>query len=311
MAHVFDTMPVTFDAAENDPIFSDRSAYVDQLGFEPGQVDVPVGVLGNGDDIGDRFAPRQFVGVMLERPDEDDRALAARDVLRQVEPVVEVGGEPQVHDPDQLVDRAGGTGSAEDDAGLVVAADRVADDLAGVLAQPRGLQAGAGRLGVGVGVAGEDLVADEVLDEAQRPTRRRVVGVGDPVRAVRAVHHLIVADDRFADPAEQRCLSRIEHVINLSPRSCASLRRRGSRRADGGGMSQQFGASCHPPGFALVCLTHGPGGNAGDRCRWRAAPPGRPCVLPAAIRSRTLAGGGRLVRVGGRERSGGGRARIG
>ena len=28
MAHVFDTMPVTFDAAENDPIFSDRSAYV-------------------------------------------------------------------------------------------------------------------------------------------------------------------------------------------------------------------------------------------------------------------------------------------
>ena len=153
---------------------------------------------------------------MLERPHEDDRAVAARNVLRQVEPVVEVGGEPQAHDPDQLVDGAGGTGSAEDDAGLVVAADRVADDLAGVLTEPRGLQAGAGRLGVGVGVAGEDLFADEVLDEAQRPSRRRVVGIRDPVRAVRAVHHLVVTDHGFADPAEQRCLGRLDHEFTLS-----------------------------------------------------------------------------------------------
>ena len=51
---------------------------------------------------------------------------------------------------------------------------------AGVLAQPRGLQAGAAGLGVGVGVARQHLVADEVLDERQRPARRGVVGVGDP-----------------------------------------------------------------------------------------------------------------------------------
>ena len=170
MAHVFDTMPVTFDAAENDPIFSDRVGVGRQLGFELPQVDVPVRIFRNRDHVGDRFAPRQLVGVVLERSDEDDRTVTARDVLRQIEPFVEIGGEPQVHDPDQLVDGTGRTGSAEDDAGLIVASDGVADDLSGVFAQPRGLQAGAGRLGVGVGVAGEDLLADEVLDEAQRPS---------------------------------------------------------------------------------------------------------------------------------------------
>ena len=75
MAHVLDTMPVTFDAAENEPIFTGRSAYRDELRFEPCQVDVSVGVFGNRDDIGDRLAPRQLVGVVLERTDEDDRPL--------------------------------------------------------------------------------------------------------------------------------------------------------------------------------------------------------------------------------------------
>ena len=42
---------------------------------------------------------------------------------------------------------------------------RVADDPPRVLAQPGGLQSGAARLGVGVGVGREHLVADEVLDE--------------------------------------------------------------------------------------------------------------------------------------------------
>ena len=37
-----------------------------------------------------------------------------------------------------------------------------------VLAQPRGLQAGAAGLGVRVGVERQHLVADEVLDEGQR-----------------------------------------------------------------------------------------------------------------------------------------------
>ena len=41
-----------------------------------------------------------------------------------------------------------------------------------VLAQPGGLQPGAARLGVGVGVARQHLVADEVLQEPERPPAR-------------------------------------------------------------------------------------------------------------------------------------------
>ena len=77
---------------------------------------------------------------------------------------------------------------------------------AGVLAQPGGLQAGAAGLGVGVGVARQHLVADEVLDEGQRAPGRGVVGVGDPARAVGPVHDLVVADDGLADAAQQRRL---------------------------------------------------------------------------------------------------------
>ena len=132
-----------------------------------------VGVLGDDDDVGDRLAPRQLVGVVLERADEHHRPLPGGICCGQVVPVVEVGGEPQVHDADQLVDRAGRARAAEDHARLVVAADGVVDDLARVLAEARRLQAGARRLGVRVGVARQDLVADEVLDEARAtgPTR--------------------------------------------------------------------------------------------------------------------------------------------
>ena len=80
MAQVLETMPVTFDAAENDPIFSGRSAWRDELGLERGEVDVAVGVLGDDDDVGDRLAPRQLVRVVLERADEDHRSLFGGDV---------------------------------------------------------------------------------------------------------------------------------------------------------------------------------------------------------------------------------------
>ncbi len=47
----------------------------DELGLERREVDMAVRVLGDDDDVGDRLAPRQLVRVVLERPDEDDRAL--------------------------------------------------------------------------------------------------------------------------------------------------------------------------------------------------------------------------------------------
>ena len=93
---------------------------------------------------------------------------------------------------------------AEDHHGVVVAVDRAVDLGAGVLAQPGGLQPGAAALGVGVGVAGEHLVADEVLDEAEGAAAGGVVGVGHPARAERPVHQLVVADHRLPDPPQDR-----------------------------------------------------------------------------------------------------------
>jgi hypothetical protein len=56
---------------------------------------VPVGVLADGDDVGDRLAPGQLVGVVLEGADEDDRPLSRRDLLAQVVAVVEVARDAQ------------------------------------------------------------------------------------------------------------------------------------------------------------------------------------------------------------------------
>ena len=46
-----------------------------QLGVEVGEVDPPVRVLADGDDVGARLPPRQLVRVMLVRADEHDRPL--------------------------------------------------------------------------------------------------------------------------------------------------------------------------------------------------------------------------------------------
>ena len=81
--------------------------------------------------------------------------------------------------------------------------DATGDDLPGLLPEPGGLQAGARRLGVGVGVEGEDGRADVVLDEAEGPTRGGVVGVDHRSGAEGAVDHLVVADHRAADEGDQ------------------------------------------------------------------------------------------------------------
>ena len=89
---------MTFDAAEKLPTFSGRSRVADELGLEVGEVDPPVGVLADRDDVGARLPPRQLVGVVLVGADEHDRP-------RGVE----------VEQPDELVDRARRAGAAEDD----------------------------------------------------------------------------------------------------------------------------------------------------------------------------------------------------
>jgi hypothetical protein len=175
-----------------------------ELPFQVGQVDVAVGVLPDDHHLGDGFPPGQLVGMVLIRADERHRPLACRDMPGELVGVVQAGGDAQLEDSDELVHRGGRPGAAEDDQVIFCAADRVMDDLPGLLTQPGRLQARARALGVGVGVAGQDLGSDEVLDERQRPARGGVVGVDDPPGPVRPVHHLAVADDRRPDPLDQR-----------------------------------------------------------------------------------------------------------
>jgi hypothetical protein len=132
-----------------------------QLGLQVGQVELAVGVLADGHHVGGRLAPGQEVAVVLERPHQDQRPWAGR-------------GRPlaELQQAGQLGHRRRGPGPGEDDQVLVGAADGLVDHLAGLLAQPGGVAAGARALGVGVGVPGQDLVADGVLDEVEGPARR-------------------------------------------------------------------------------------------------------------------------------------------
>ena len=207
-------------------------------------VDAAVGVLPDHHDVGDRLPPRDLVGVVLVGAEEHHRPLRRRDVLGQRVLVVEHRRHPQPEHADQLGDRTGAARPGEDHHAVVAATDRLPDDLAGLLAQPRRLQPGAAGLGVGVGVARQHLVADEVLDEGERAPGRRVVGVRHPAAPVRRLHHVVVADHGVADQPQQRlCVSRTwSHAttIGLGPRlrSCdlhppgvSSSRKRIERRA--------------------------------------------------------------------------------
>ena len=203
MPAVSETMPVTLDAAEKVPILSGRSAYFSSWVAQLVEVHSPVDVLVDDHHVGDGLPPRDLVGVVLVGPEEHHRSLGRRDVVGEVMGVVEGRRDPEPEHPDQLRDRAGAAGPREEHHRVVARADRLADDLPGLLAQPRGLQAGAAGLGVGVGVAGQHLVADEVLDERQRPPARRVVGVRHPPHAVRRLHQLVVTDHGVADQPQQ------------------------------------------------------------------------------------------------------------
>ncbi len=152
-------MPVTFDAAENDPISWGRSRWRSSSASSCVEIDVAVGVLVDRDHVGDRLAPRQLVRVVLVGADEDDGPLVGRDLVAEMEAVVEVRRDPQAEDADQLGDRAGRAAAAEEHGVLVGRPDARGDDLAGVLAEPGGLEARAGRLGVGVGVERQDDLA--------------------------------------------------------------------------------------------------------------------------------------------------------
>ena len=217
MARVSDRIPVTFEAAEKDPIRNGRLSVSFERGLEPGQVDPPVAILADRDHVGDRLAPRQLVAVVLVRPDEHDRPLALRDSCLEPIPLVERRRNPQLQDADEEVDRAGHPRARKDHRVIVgVAAHRVTDDRPRVLAKSAGLEARSGRLGVRVGVQGQDGFAQIVLDERQGSTGGRVVRVDDPTDPERSRNGLVVADDRGAD--------QLDHGFGIRPASMLGVR---------------------------------------------------------------------------------------
>ena len=135
--------PVTFEAAENEPIFSGRLTNSMSAASSRRDVDPAVPVLRDHDEVGQRLAPRQLIAVVLIGPDEHDRALGHRDRGTQVIAVIEVGRQPDLEAVDQLVDRAGRPRAGEqDDVVGAVRADGISDAPAGILTELRRLPAG-------------------------------------------------------------------------------------------------------------------------------------------------------------------------
>ena len=213
----------------------------DQFALEEREVDHAVGIFVDGHDVGDGFAPRELVGVVLVRADEHHGPLVRRDLRAQVIAGVEVRREAQVEDVDELVDRARRARAREDYAVLVGAADRAADRRARLLAEAARLHAGAARLGVRVRVERHHLATDEVLDERERASGRRVVRVRHAARAVGPVDDAVVADDRRADLVVEALRGRVVvarrvwlgrggrrcvHGFSRGPRGCARRARR-------------------------------------------------------------------------------------
>ncbi len=65
-----------------------------EFGSKVVEIDVTIGRLCDGDDIGNRLAPWQLVGVMLERTDEDHRSLVGRNGVGHVPTVIEIRRDP-------------------------------------------------------------------------------------------------------------------------------------------------------------------------------------------------------------------------
>ena len=139
----------------------------DKCCLERLQVDMTVGVFRDHDDVSNRLPPRQFVRVVLERTDEHHRPLTGGNGIDQMVSVVETRRDVDTEHADHEVDRTGGAVAGKDHRMFVGGSDAASNDAAGVLTEPCGLQSGARRLRVGVGIEREDLIPDEVLDELQ------------------------------------------------------------------------------------------------------------------------------------------------
>ena len=176
-----------------------------QLGREVREVDPPVVVLADRDDVGAGLAPGQLVRVVLVGPDEDDGPLRAWAI--------------EVEHPDELVDRGRAARTAEHDDVVRGPVDarwtvRRASSRSAVVCRPV-----ADASVCVLAYRGRTRVADRVLDERQRATGGGGVGVDQPARAERPVDDHVVADHRAADPLDQwlRLVSAPEHRGRTGP----------------------------------------------------------------------------------------------
>jgi len=73
-------IPVTFEAAENDPI--ERAVGMEfELLLQLVDVEMTIGVFVDRDHGGDRLPPRKFIGVMFEGTDEYNWPVGFRNVI--------------------------------------------------------------------------------------------------------------------------------------------------------------------------------------------------------------------------------------
>lgn len=102
-------------------------------------------------------------------------------------------------DVNQLVNRRRGTGSTEDHFVLVSAIDCLTNNFPGLLTQHRSLGTGEGSFGMSVGVEGQHLVANEILDKTQRAPRGGVIRINQWTRAEGCIDGGVITNDGIAD----------------------------------------------------------------------------------------------------------------
>ncbi len=191
---------------------------------ERGDVDEAVAVDADLDDLGEALAPRQQVGVVLVRPHEHHPPLLPP------EPRGEARAQRRRRrrgHPDHLLqppDRRRRPGAAEQQRVAGAAAHAPLHVPRRPVHQPRHLPPDMAVLRVRVPVEGEDLVEKVVLDVAEAPAGRRVVGVGEEVAAERRVKLDVLADELRPEPL---------HL--LLRRRSALLRRVSEESQQGGG----------------------------------------------------------------------------
>ncbi len=161
-----------------------------------GEVDAGLSVGADLDHLGHALAPGQDIGMVFVGADQHNR------------PWPGLGRALKAEKSDQLVDRAGHARAGEDHLVGVARVETLADIGPRRFARPRRLPATETVLGMAIGIGGQDLVADVILDLGQRPTRGGVVRIDQRAGAERPVERHAFSDQPGPDPVDRRRAAR-------------------------------------------------------------------------------------------------------